>query len=91
MKKIASVKVSKSSSGASAPINLATPTGGRSSASAPTLNNDTLFSTQNLNRNTENEQKENRENTPIRAYVVESEISQKQDEISNFELASEIG
>ena len=61
---------------------------GRGSASAPSLNDDTLFSTQNL---TSNETEETTQNNDVRAYVVESEITDSQNQISDFRTLSEIG
>ena len=89
VKKILSVKVPKSSGGGgSAPVNVGISPSGRGSASAPSLNDDTLFSTQNLTRQPTEETAQNNE---VRAYVVESEITDTQSQVLDFKTLSEIG
>ncbi len=67
------------------------PTGGNAPASAPSLNSETLFSSQNL-QGSETEQIENNAGqNQIKAYVVESEITDTQNDILDFKTAAEIG
>tara|TARA_R110002012_G_scaffold50825_8_gene131463 strand:+ start:5667 stop:7466 length:1800 start_codon:yes stop_codon:yes gene_type:complete len=61
------------------------------SASAPSLNNETLFSTQNLQGEDPEILDSNTGQNQIKAYVVESEITDTQNDILDFKTASEIG
>jgi len=67
------------------------PTGGNAPASAPSLNSETLFSSQNLQGNETEQIENNTGQNQIKAYVVESEITDTQNDILDFKTAAEIG
>lgn len=65
--------------------------GGGGSASAPELNEETLFSTQSLDGADSESVGQGAGINQIKAVVVESDITNAQNTISNYETASEIG
>jgi hypothetical protein len=69
---------------------LPTPNGG-GSASAPSINEETLFSSQNLDGAESDKVDSNRGLNQLRAVVVESDITTVQKNINNIESRSEIG
>ena len=67
------------------------PSGGGGSASAPSINEDTLFSTQNLQGQESENVGEGAGINQIKAVVVESDITNVQKKINDIETTSEIG
>ena len=65
--------------------------GGGGSASAPSINEETLFSTQNLQGQETENIGENAGINQIKAIVVESDITNAQNKINDIETSSEIG
>jgi hypothetical protein len=83
--------LSKLKAGGSAGSKPSLPSGGGGSASAPSINEDTLFSTQNLQGQESENIGEGAGINQIKAVVVESDITNVQKKINDIETASEIG